>query len=74
MVCVCAAAELVELDRLVVVDDAVGLPLLACARHTVGSCVTKRRVRKSREAQEGILDVLEAISVIRCLEVTRIST
>jgi hypothetical protein len=41
---------------------------LACARHTAGSCATKRRARKSREAQEGNLDVVEAISVIRCLE------
>jgi hypothetical protein len=72
MVCVCGAAELVELDRLVVVDYAVGLPLLgpvlACARHTEGRCVKRREV-KSNEAQGGILDIVETISAVQRLEI-----
>jgi hypothetical protein len=64
-VCVCAAAELVELGRLIVVDDAAGLPLLACARHIEGSCATKKSEENSKEAREGILYVVEAISAVR---------
>jgi hypothetical protein len=73
MVCVCGAAELVELDRLVVVNDAVGLPLLgsvlACARHTEGRYVTKRREMRSSDAQGGILDIVEIISAVQRLEI-----
>jgi hypothetical protein len=64
-VCVCAGAELLELNRLVEVDDAVGLPLLACARQIEGICATKKMEENSKEAREGILYVVEAISAER---------
>jgi hypothetical protein len=64
-VCVCAAAELVELNRLVEADDAAGLPLLACARQIEGICATKKMEENSKEAREGILYVVEAVSAVR---------
>jgi len=58
-VCVCAAAELVEVDALAVLNEAVGLsllrPSLPCARHIEGRRLNSKDKMESTETRDNII-------------------
>lgn len=72
MVCVCTAAELVELGLFAGVDDAVGLLLLrsksSCAKHMDGRTTNVKEQTTDAEAQKGIRRVAEAMPEVLAFE------
>jgi hypothetical protein len=72
IVCVCAAAELVELDSLAVLAEVVGLsllrPSLSCAMHIEGRMTESKNRTKDTEVRRNIVSVAEVMSAVSALE------